>query len=843
MSEKVRLVIWDLDETFWKGTVTEGGITYSQQNHDIVVELARRGIVSSICSKNDIEPIKRLLEERGLWSYFVFPSVNWEPKGPRLATMIENIGLRAPTVLFIDDNPMNLNEAKHFVPDLQVAGPEAIAGLLDNPLLQGKDDSGLTRLQQYKLLEQRHADQEKSEAQGTSNYDFLRGSGIRVRIEVDVEKHIDRAVELINRTNQLNFTKERLPENLTAAREELRKQLGQYDVQAGLVSVKDNYGDYGFVGFYLLKSIGGRRNLVHFCFSCRTLGMGIETWVWRIIGRPWLPFVGEVVSDPRDESLPCDWIADVTATGESGGDSQGIMDIQRLVLRGGCNGLSMTHYFHSRAREVIDEVPIARDGLQIRLDHTLFLINGMDCIDAAALNEVAKLGIRPDDFKTKLFDEAIENPIVIFDFWTDSEIAVYRHSKLGFRIPFVAPYHFPVKPDGDARALPTNYSDSAFPQGHFVFRAIEELRANYEYEGLIGEEFFKDNLRRILTALPRAAQVFLLLANESWLNPGNGLTYRYERHAHLNSWMREVAASFRSVQFIDPRAHFASEADAHTVNHFDRMVYFRMYQTICDLIERHKPSAGQPVELADIGEDASVTKGNPNRDSSTIYELGGIKVAVPKSGYGDVITESIVRGGYEAVERTTVPKMLKPGDRVLEVGGAIGVVSMAAAKVVGAENVMSFEANRELVEHAVRNFEINGLQVNARCGILQNKIDWVGPRRRVPFYIHKDFWASSLSDKPGTISTVDVESYCLESEAQAFRANVLICDIEGGEIDLLTHADLSCFDKILMEVHHWAGREAINRLIRKLVFDGFSIDLELTGNATVVLHRGLSRPS
>jgi hypothetical protein len=39
----------DLDETFWKGILTEGGIEYQQSPHDIVIELARRGIMSSIC--------------------------------------------------------------------------------------------------------------------------------------------------------------------------------------------------------------------------------------------------------------------------------------------------------------------------------------------------------------------------------------------------------------------------------------------------------------------------------------------------------------------------------------------------------------------------------------------------------------------------------------------------------------------------------------------------------------------------------------------------------------------------------------------------------------------------
>ena len=64
-AEPVRLVIWDLDETFWSGTLTEGGITYRRDFHDIVLALARRGIVSSICSKNDHERVREILVREG----------------------------------------------------------------------------------------------------------------------------------------------------------------------------------------------------------------------------------------------------------------------------------------------------------------------------------------------------------------------------------------------------------------------------------------------------------------------------------------------------------------------------------------------------------------------------------------------------------------------------------------------------------------------------------------------------------------------------------------------------------------------------------------------------------
>ena len=154
-AEKIRLVIWDLDETFWDGTLTEGGMRYRRDIHDIVVELAQRGVVSSICSKNDMATVREILEREGIWEYFVFPSINWDAKGPRLAALVETAQLRAPTVLFIDDNPMNRGEAQHYVPGIQVADETIIPQLLESGTLASKEDRALTRLNQYKLLERR----------------------------------------------------------------------------------------------------------------------------------------------------------------------------------------------------------------------------------------------------------------------------------------------------------------------------------------------------------------------------------------------------------------------------------------------------------------------------------------------------------------------------------------------------------------------------------------------------------------------------------------------------------------------------------------------------------------
>ena len=121
--DPVKLVIWDLDETFWGGILSEGGIDYRPENHVLVNELGRRGVMSSICSKNDFDAVEEVLARQRIWDSFVFPKIAWRPKGELIHQTLEEMGLRGQNVLFIDDNPGNLAEASFYNPGLQTATP------------------------------------------------------------------------------------------------------------------------------------------------------------------------------------------------------------------------------------------------------------------------------------------------------------------------------------------------------------------------------------------------------------------------------------------------------------------------------------------------------------------------------------------------------------------------------------------------------------------------------------------------------------------------------------------------------------------------------------------------
>lgn len=62
---KLKLVIWDLDDTFWTGTLSEGEIKTIPENMQVINTLVDHGVMNSICSKNDFEKTKKNLRRLG----------------------------------------------------------------------------------------------------------------------------------------------------------------------------------------------------------------------------------------------------------------------------------------------------------------------------------------------------------------------------------------------------------------------------------------------------------------------------------------------------------------------------------------------------------------------------------------------------------------------------------------------------------------------------------------------------------------------------------------------------------------------------------------------------------
>lgn len=563
MYSDVRLVIWDLDETFWDGTLCEGGIDYNQSHHNIIQILCRRGIMSSICSRNDFAPVEAILREKGIWDFFIFPSIDWTSKADRVARIIAQAQLRPETVLFVDDNPGNRAQVKAAIPEIQIADRPDIAGFLDDPGFRGKSDPDLTRLKQYKVLEARQSALSAAEGDDTA---FLRQSGIVVDIIYDVEQHIDRAVELVNRTNQLNFTKRRLSDDPAVARAELLAEISEHHAKAGLVSVRDRYGDYGICGFFLVHGLGVYEytTTVHFAFSCRCLGMGVEQWVYDLIGRPDIEIVGDVASS-LDRYV--DWIN----TGDSGlstGETA-LHRFKEIRLRGGCELEVLAYYFRSRAETCLAELVTPLGSFNRATHSSAVLARGLLGLSDEHRRALKNLKMDPAYFETQLFTSCKDGTVLVYSPSTDTELAVYHHKKSGLEMPIFTRYS--LNEDNQNRTK----------------KEIEEFDrirniAKMHYTRLSQDDFscYLSWYRTIVDYAPKNALLIIVLPN--YLRNKNGAPELLTRQATLNELFKTVGRDQSNIRFIETTSLLETIDDVKESFHlhFRRAVYHRLYETI-----------------------------------------------------------------------------------------------------------------------------------------------------------------------------------------------------------------------------------------------------------------------
>lgn len=266
----IKFIIWDLDDTLWQGILAEGEqVVLNEHRAELIRAYNKCGLVSAVCSKNDFAQAKMQLEYFNLGNEFVAYRIDFVPKAAVIKQLIEDMQLRPVNVLFVDDNPHNLHEVKSCIPDINIlnaAYPDC-----DSTLQKIFDDSKhikKSRVDEYRILEAKVKDRKN---QNVSNEEFLKSSGIHITFAVTLENldFKERIVELINRSNQLNYTQSRADiESLT------NKMMDIMAYEACSIFVWDKYGYYGLVGFVLIDR--HTQIIEHFVFSCRVMHMGIE---------------------------------------------------------------------------------------------------------------------------------------------------------------------------------------------------------------------------------------------------------------------------------------------------------------------------------------------------------------------------------------------------------------------------------------------------------------------------------------------------------------------------------------------------------------------------------------
>jgi FkbH-like protein len=279
----VRCLVLDLDNTLWGGVLGEEGIDGVETGgafarfQDYVAGLRRRGLVLAVASKNDQALAERALEQvpgmRLRRADFAAVVADWRPKSEQLRDIAARLNLGTASLALVDDNPAECAEVAAHLPGTDVVALPSnptlyVAALAGRPTLEAAPPTAAdrTRTASYEALEQAEALRLSS----TSLAGFLDSLQMRAQVAALDEDNLDRAAQLLQKTNQFNLTTRR---HSRAHLAELSKDPAWRGFS---LSLRDRFADHGQVGLLLLHVEGDRAEIDTLLLSCRVIGRTAE---------------------------------------------------------------------------------------------------------------------------------------------------------------------------------------------------------------------------------------------------------------------------------------------------------------------------------------------------------------------------------------------------------------------------------------------------------------------------------------------------------------------------------------------------------------------------------------
>lgn len=200
--------------------------------------------------------------------------------------------------------------------------------------------------------------------------------------------------------------------------------------------------------------------------------------------------------------------------------------------------------------------------------------------------------------------------------------------------------------------------------------------------------------------------------------------------------------------------------------------------------------------------------------------VDGLKIWAVAPGVSARMTRVLYKGAHEWPERMMTKRVLRPGDRVLEMGAGVGLVTLTAARIVGAENVLAYEAQADLAPVIEANFALNGWRAQVRPRAMAREAG------AVRFFEAERSVTSSYVDGAASGEageTREIPADAIDDVLAEFRPTVLILDVEGAEVDILAETALPGVRAIVMERHgQIVGAERDAAMMARLASLGFA---------------------
>jgi len=284
-----KALVVDLDNTLWGGVIGEDGMqgiklsaeypgAAFQALQRVMLDLARRGILLAISSKNNLEDAMEALESHpGMLlrpKNFAAMRINWNDKAQNLREIAAELNIGVDSLAFLDDNPVEREQVRAALPEVTIIetpdDPVAYASALrecpafERLTLSAED-------QQRTSLYAAERDRSKAEQNFRTKEDFYRYLEQEAEISPVMPATLARISQLTQKTNQFNLTTRRYSEP------QIAEMAAQPGCQVLSIRVRDRFGDHGLVGVAITRDQGDACEIDTLLLSCRVIGRTVET--------------------------------------------------------------------------------------------------------------------------------------------------------------------------------------------------------------------------------------------------------------------------------------------------------------------------------------------------------------------------------------------------------------------------------------------------------------------------------------------------------------------------------------------------------------------------------------
>lgn len=323
--QPAKVLVTDLDNVMWRGVIGEDGldgIRYLSEGtgfrhfiyQTFLAKLKREGALLAAVSRNDAElangPFRTGRMALGVDDFVVIVA-SYNAKSAQIREIARQLNLGLDAFVFVDDNPLELEEVARAIPEIQVARfpdtDDELAPFLDDVARRFARTTVTSEdAERTEMYRRRLEGMVPDAAAGADLTEFLTGLEMSLVIHDRSTGDRTRAVQLINKTNQFNLNGKRVTD------EEVAEALA-----AGgrliTASLSDRTGSHGEIIACLVDAAGVVRSFV---MSCRVFQRRAEFafFAWLCGGEP-TPRALEFAATPRNEPIQ-QFLGDEAFTGD-----------------------------------------------------------------------------------------------------------------------------------------------------------------------------------------------------------------------------------------------------------------------------------------------------------------------------------------------------------------------------------------------------------------------------------------------------------------------------------------------------------------------------------------------